>query len=118
VTDKDFLLAVLSDGKPRTLTEILQRSIAERGHAFTVHSRAADLRRDGYKIVNWHDPSGTRGAASVYQLVTLEEESARAQGPVASALSSSSVPGSPGLLAVDAGALELHPDQLSLEAVA
>lgn len=44
MNDADFLVAVLSDGKPHTTNEILQASFKERGCGLTVHSRASDLR--------------------------------------------------------------------------
>lgn len=68
MTDKEFLLGVLSDGKPHTLNEILARSMAERGCGITTHSRAADLRRDGHVVLNWKNKGASRGRGSVYQL--------------------------------------------------
>lgn len=44
-TDCDYLHAILSDGREHSLDEILARSQRERGHGFTVHSRAAELRK-------------------------------------------------------------------------
>lgn len=79
MTDREFLLDVLEDGQPHTLTEILRRSFEVRGHGLTVHSRAADLRRDGYTIVWRHEPGAKRGNASVYQLTSRE---AGSQAPV------------------------------------
>ena len=66
MTDRDFLLKVLGDYQPHTLNEILSLSLAERGCGLTVHSRAADLRRDGYLISNKPMPGRRRG--SVYRL--------------------------------------------------
>lgn len=43
--DCDYLHAILSDGREHSLDEILARSQRERGHGFTVHSRAAELRK-------------------------------------------------------------------------
>lgn len=68
MTDRDFLLDVLSDGQPHTLNEILTRSFRERECGLTVHSRVADLRHDGYKISNRTVKGMRRGARSVYQL--------------------------------------------------
>lgn len=68
MTDREFLLHVLSDGADHNLNEILQRSFRDRGCGLTVHSRAADLRRDGYDVRNWKD--GERGAGSWYRLVS------------------------------------------------
>jgi len=70
-TDCAFLLRMLSDGVPRTLNDIIGRSFKERGCGLTVHSRAADLRRQGFNVVNWKD--GVRGDGSWYQLRPLEE---------------------------------------------
>ena len=70
MTDKEFLLAVLADGKPKTQAEILRASFAERGHGFTIHSRASDLRGDGYRIECSHVPGAERGAAWTYRLVS------------------------------------------------
>jgi hypothetical protein len=68
MTDADFLLDVLSDGNQHSLSEILNRSFRERGCGLTVHSRAADLRKQGHVIVNTKGP-GSRGKASLYQLI-------------------------------------------------
>ena len=71
-TDAAFLLRVLSDGKPHILEEILQASFAERGCGLTVHSRAAELRKQGYEVVN-RVSGGARGRrVSVYRLVKPE----------------------------------------------
>jgi hypothetical protein len=73
VTDKEFLLAVLEDGRPHTLNEILMRSFNERGCGLTVHSRAAELRSCGHRIENTKDPKKRRGDGSVYRLVRAQE---------------------------------------------
>lgn len=73
-TDTAFLLRVLADGRPRTLNEILSASMAERGCFLTVHSRAAELRAQGHRIVNERVPGRTRGAGSVYRLDPTAEE--------------------------------------------
>ncbi len=49
MTDSEYVLAQLEQG-PRDTIEILVASIRERGVGLTVHSRVADLRRDGHKI--------------------------------------------------------------------
>jgi hypothetical protein len=77
VTDCEFLLRVLSDGEPHSLNEVLRRSFAERGCGLTVHSRAADLRRQGHLVANWKD--GERGDGSWYRL--LNEPDGREVGP-------------------------------------
>lgn len=69
MTDKEFLLRVLEDGQPKSLNEILRRSFDERGHGLTVHSRAADLRKDGYVVKHFTDSGERRGNASLYQLI-------------------------------------------------
>lgn len=67
-SDKAFLLRVLSDGRWHSLPEILNRSVAERGYGLTVHSRAADLRRDGHVIENRTKRSLGRRIVSFYRL--------------------------------------------------
>lgn len=70
VSDKDFLLRVLADGEWHSLSEIVSRSISRRGYGLTVHSRAADLRRDGYAVENRVvRPAGGGRAVSYYRLV-------------------------------------------------
>ena len=72
IRDKDFLLAVLADGRWHTLTEILSRSFRDRGVGLTVHSRAANLRRDGHTIANRRlSPGPGKGykVVSEYKLV-------------------------------------------------
>ena len=49
MTDAEYVLSQLEQG-PRDTTELLVGSIRERGVGLTVHSRVADLRRDGYDI--------------------------------------------------------------------
>ncbi len=73
VTDCDFILQVLADGHPHTLNEILQRSFAERGCGLTVHSRVAELRKQGYVVEHANIHGAARGAASTYRLVSLTE---------------------------------------------
>lgn len=67
-TDKDWLLAQLSDGRWHSLNELLRASFDERGHGLTVHSRAADLRKDGHRIVCEHVPGAKRGNSYQYRL--------------------------------------------------
>ena len=67
VTDCDFLLDVLADGREHSLNDILRTSFAERGCGLTVHSRAADLRKRGYDVRQ--RTVGKRGAGSLYRLV-------------------------------------------------
>jgi hypothetical protein len=50
VTDSEFMVKLLSDGKPHSTLEIIERSIRTRGCGITPHSRAADLRKRGYQI--------------------------------------------------------------------
>jgi hypothetical protein len=68
-TDAQFLLRVLSDGRPHSLNEILQASFAERGCGLTVHSRASDLRSQGHIIVHETVKGAERGAGHTYRLV-------------------------------------------------
>lgn len=69
MTDREFLLAVLADGRPRSQAEILRRSFDERGCGLTIHSRAADLRRHGYDIRCEPVKGKVRGEAWLYTLV-------------------------------------------------
>lgn len=50
VSDTEFLYCVLADGDWHAQDEILARSIRERGHGLTVHSRAATLRERGHHV--------------------------------------------------------------------
>lgn len=71
--DCEFLLRVLWDGEEHELEEILALSRAERGYGLTVHSRASELRKRGYVVVNHVErPEGGR-ARSFYRLAELEE---------------------------------------------
>lgn len=69
-TDADYLHAILSDGREHSLDEILERSRRERGHGFTVHSRAAQLRKErGVTIdVRCERPDGR--TVSYYRMTT------------------------------------------------
>jgi hypothetical protein len=68
-TDAQFLLRVLSDGRPHTLNEILQASFAERGCGLTVHSRASNLRSQGHVILHETVKGAERGAGHTYRLI-------------------------------------------------
>jgi hypothetical protein len=61
-TDAAFMLRLLRRS-PMTTMEIIQASYAERRCGLTPHSRAADLRRDGYDVrctrVGTHHGRGT-----------------------------------------------------------
>lgn len=88
MTDNAFLYHVLEDGKWHGQSEIIAKSMRERGHGLTVHSRAADLRKKGC-VVECELRRNCHGRAiSYYRLVTLEEPAAH----VAVAAGSSSVP--------------------------
>jgi hypothetical protein len=86
VTDLELLLAVLADGELHSQSEILARSIEERGHGLTVHSRISDLRRRGCVVEHMTVQGARRGAASTYRLVStpLEEASSSRAGDVSS----------------------------------
>ena len=77
MTDSTFLLSVLNDGEPHSLTEILRASINERGCGMTVHSRAAELRKQGHIIICDRVPGAERGDAWTYRLLgSLSERDA------------------------------------------
>lgn len=73
MTDTDYLLHVLRE-QPRwvELGEILDRSRHERGHAFTVHSRAADLRKRGHTVLQRSERGPHGRTLSFYRLVLVE----------------------------------------------
>jgi len=73
-TDTAFLLRVLSDGRPHTLNEILGLSFRDRGCGLTVHSRAADLRKQGHNVLNEQRRGRGYRTESVYQLGPTVEE--------------------------------------------
>jgi hypothetical protein len=76
-TDLGFLLQVLSDGRWHSLTEILARSFADRGHGLTVHSRVSQLRSDHGFTVEQRFTTDGRRRGSEYRLVRdLMEEAA------------------------------------------
>lgn len=89
-TDAAFLLRVLSDERPHNLNDILRRSFAERGCGLTVHSRASDLRQQGYGVVNWKD--GQRGDGSWYRLET-PGASEHSEAPVSPDIPADPIPG-------------------------
>lgn len=74
MNDREFLLAVLADGRPHSLAEILSRSMNERGCGLTVHSRVADLRKHGYTIEHGRVEGAERGHAHTYLLVSSPQQ--------------------------------------------
>lgn len=102
MSGKQRILALLRDGRPHTHHELYALGCI-------AHSRVAELRKDGYTIECWRD-----GDDSVYQLVgTLDGNRSSSPEPAAaSGLFPSSAPDM--AAAAEDGALELHPDQLSL----
>jgi hypothetical protein len=73
MSDADFMLNILKDGREYTTGEILAYSIHERGCGLTVHSRAAELRKRGHSIVT--RCLGRKNGRSIYayRLVALRE---------------------------------------------
>ena len=76
MTDNELVLAALEYHQGRATTnEILVYAFAERGHGVTVHSRIADLRKQGHKIVCGRDGCDRRGRPTwVYTLVREPEQ--------------------------------------------
>jgi hypothetical protein len=72
MTDGEFVLSVLSDGHWHSLNDVLRESFAERGCGLTLHSRVADLRKQGH-VIEWRKV-GPRGAGSQYRLVVPERQ--------------------------------------------
>jgi hypothetical protein len=70
MTDAGFMLRVLERG-PATTMDVIQASITERGCGITPHSRAADLRRDGYDIQCRHKGANHKGRP-VYEYRLVE----------------------------------------------
>lgn len=71
MTDTDFLERTLSDGMWHSHSEILSRSMLERGVGLTIHSRASDLRKRGHRVeVELRRVSGR--AVSFYRCVLDE----------------------------------------------
>ena len=62
MTDTSYLWKVLADGQWHERSSILDRSRRERGHAFTVHSRAADLRKRGHTVLQRSERSPNQGS--------------------------------------------------------
>ena len=71
VNDADFLHHVLSDGEWHGHTEILARSIRERGHGLTIHSRASTLRERGHTVETRLERNDHGRTLSFYRLVAL-----------------------------------------------
>jgi hypothetical protein len=69
LTDSAFLLSILEDGAQHSQAELLRRSFQERGCGLTIHSRIADLRKQGHYIICDRVPGKTRGEAWTYQLL-------------------------------------------------
>lgn len=92
MTDNAFLYHVLEDGKWHGQSEIIAKSMRERGHGLTVHSRAADLRKKGCVVECELRRNGHGRAISYYRLVTLEEPVALIEAPQPRLTGSSSVP--------------------------
>lgn len=49
-SDNERILAMLADGQWHGRRELLQRDFADGGPGFTLHSRAAELRKQGYEV--------------------------------------------------------------------
>ena len=81
MTDSAWLLGVLEDGSWHTLSEILRRSDAERGHGLTVHSRVSDLRKQGHQIEQKSWRANGR-VQSTYRLVSLASPDTESMTPV------------------------------------
>jgi hypothetical protein len=91
VTDTDYLLAALADGRWHNLNELLRRSFTERGCGLTVHSRVSDLRKYGHCIQHRTVKGARRGEASEYRLLRASLEQATvATTPSPAAVASSS----------------------------
>lgn len=75
MTDCDWLLELLSDGREHTLTDLIRASIDQRGHGLTVHSRVSDLRGQGHTIEHSTITGAERGARHAYRLVLAQPES-------------------------------------------
>jgi hypothetical protein len=87
MTDSAFVLACLEEG-PHTTNALLRRSFAERGVGVMIHSRVADLRRDGHDIRC--ERIGTNRGRGIYQY-TLQGRAASQQcGPSVGAVAAAS----------------------------
>ena len=69
MTDNDWLLKQLREAAGGWVSqdELIRRSQNERGHGLTVHSRIADLRKQGHTITNMLRARGDR-RQSFYRL--------------------------------------------------
>jgi hypothetical protein len=94
------LIAILDDGQWHTLTEIQTAAIAISGKAMTVHSRASQLRADGYLIENDCAPFSSD---SRYRLVASPDEMAEARSLPSASDARSGAEGSESVLAKGAG---------------
>ena len=70
MTDREWLLSVLADGREHSLADLLARSVAERGCGLTVHSRVAELRKHGHVVEHRRIAGFTRGYAHLYRLAS------------------------------------------------
>lgn len=75
MTDTDYLLLMLSDGRWHSQADILFGSQQERGYGMTVHSRASDLRKRGH-VIECEVRSDTPRRQSFYRLVAPVEVAA------------------------------------------
>jgi hypothetical protein len=73
MSDADFMLNILKDGREYTTGEILAYSQHERGCGLTVHSRISELRKRGHTITT--RCLGRKNGRSIYayRLVALRE---------------------------------------------
>lgn len=69
MTDNKFLADMLSDGHWHSLDEIIGRSQHERGYGMTVHSRAADLRKQGHDVECRQERTPFGRVRSFYRIV-------------------------------------------------
>lgn len=69
MTDNEFLLRVLKQANGwLSQDEIIRRSQFQRGHGLTVHSRAADLRKQGHMVINKMQRGSNGRAQSFYRI--------------------------------------------------
>jgi len=92
MSDAAFLYHCLEDGRWHGQAEILAKSMAERGHGMTVHSRAADLRKKGCVVECELRHNGHGRALSYYRMVVALDEPEVAIVGSGLASGSSSVP--------------------------
>lgn len=76
MTDSAFMLGVLRDAGGGWVSQgsLLARSVAERGHGFTPHSRAADLRKLGHRVECRVGRVNGRAASFYRLLVPVDSE--------------------------------------------